>query len=126
MVQIPSQPLMAEQSLDPANLGPNWQPETPDWDRLGEEWLSDEPELETDFHRDQVDLLLHLMKWHWRDRTLVLLKNAGTTSISFRLTAWVMAPEPCSTPLDNLCPKAGQSQGNRSSRRLKQGPIDSS
>lgn len=30
--------------------------------------LSDEPPLETDFHRDQIDLLIRLLKWWWRER----------------------------------------------------------
>jgi Uma2 family endonuclease len=30
--------------------------------------LSDEPPLETDFHRDQIDLLLRLIKSFWQDR----------------------------------------------------------
>ncbi|MGP1387938.1 MAG: Uma2 family endonuclease [Thainema sp.] len=29
---------------------------------------SDEPPLETDLHRDQIDLLIRLLKWCWRDR----------------------------------------------------------
>ena len=29
---------------------------------------SDEPPLETDFHRDQIDLLIRLLKYWWRDR----------------------------------------------------------
>lgn len=29
---------------------------------------SDEPNLETDFHRDQIDLLIRLLKYWWRDR----------------------------------------------------------
>ncbi len=29
---------------------------------------SDEPQLETDFHRDQIDLLIRLLKYGWRDR----------------------------------------------------------
>lgn len=29
---------------------------------------SDEPNLETDFHREQIDLLLRLLKYWWRDR----------------------------------------------------------
>ena len=29
---------------------------------------SDEPPLETDLHRDQIDLLIRLLKWLWRDR----------------------------------------------------------
>lgn len=30
---------------------------------------SDEPPLETDFHRDQIDLLIRLLKHWWRERT---------------------------------------------------------
>lgn len=29
---------------------------------------SDEPPLETDLHRDQIDLLIRLLKWLWRER----------------------------------------------------------
>jgi len=29
---------------------------------------SDEPPLESDLHRDQIDLLIRLIKWYWRDR----------------------------------------------------------
>jgi Uma2 family endonuclease len=29
---------------------------------------SDEPPLETDLHRDQIDLLIRLLKWLWQDR----------------------------------------------------------
>ena len=29
---------------------------------------SNEPPLETDLHRDQIDLLIRLLKWLWRDR----------------------------------------------------------
>ena len=29
---------------------------------------SDEPELESDLHREQIDLLIRLLKYHWRDR----------------------------------------------------------
>lgn len=29
---------------------------------------SNEPPLETDLHRDQIDLLIRLLKWWWRDR----------------------------------------------------------
>ncbi|MFN9206835.1 MAG: Uma2 family endonuclease [Pseudanabaena sp.] len=29
---------------------------------------SDEPQLETDFHREQIDLLIRLLKYFWRDR----------------------------------------------------------
>lgn len=57
------------------------EPEEPDWDNLGEEWLSDEPELETDFHRDQISLLLSLMKWHWRNRGDVYC--SGNTTVYY-------------------------------------------
>ena len=36
----------------------------PKWDTFGDEWFSDEPELESGFHRDQIDLLLRLMRWY--------------------------------------------------------------
>ena len=29
---------------------------------------SDEPQLETDRHREQIDILIRLLKWYWRDR----------------------------------------------------------
>lgn len=29
---------------------------------------SDEPPLESDLHREQIDLLIRLMKWWWRER----------------------------------------------------------
>ncbi|WP_416666447.1 Uma2 family endonuclease [Egbenema bharatensis] len=29
---------------------------------------SDEPPLETDLHRDQIDLLIRLLRWYWQDR----------------------------------------------------------
>ncbi|MFB2836161.1 Uma2 family endonuclease [Floridanema evergladense] len=33
----------------------------------GDLW-SDEPPLESDLHRDQIELLIRLLKWWWRDR----------------------------------------------------------
>ncbi|AFY61633.1 Uma2 family endonuclease [Synechococcus sp. PCC 6312] len=30
---------------------------------------SDEPPLESDFHRDQIEILIHLLKRYWHDRT---------------------------------------------------------
>ncbi len=33
----------------------------------GDLW-SDEPPLESDLHRDQIDLLIRLLRWYWRDR----------------------------------------------------------
>jgi Uma2 family endonuclease len=32
------------------------------------DWLSDEPPLETDLHREQIDLLIRLLKWCWREK----------------------------------------------------------
>jgi Uma2 family endonuclease len=52
-----------------------------DWDRLEEEWESDEPELDSDFHRDQIDSLLRLMKWVWRDRDNVYC--SGNTTVYY-------------------------------------------
>ena len=34
----------------------------------GDLW-SDEPELESDLHRDQIELLLNCLKWWWHERT---------------------------------------------------------
>ncbi|NEQ98927.1 MAG: Uma2 family endonuclease [Cyanothece sp. SIO2G6] len=48
---------------------------------MGDEWLSDEPELESDFHRDQIDLLLRLMRWYWRDRNDVYC--SGNTTVYY-------------------------------------------
>jgi hypothetical protein len=31
---------------------------------------SDEPPLETDFHREQIDLLIRLLKYWWCDRSV--------------------------------------------------------
>ncbi|MDX2244172.1 MAG: Uma2 family endonuclease [Leptolyngbyaceae cyanobacterium bins.302] len=32
------------------------------------DFYSDEPPLESDLHRDQIELLIRLLKWHWRSR----------------------------------------------------------
>jgi Uma2 family endonuclease len=53
----------------------------PNWDILGEEWLSDEPELESDLHREQIDLLLRLLKEYWRDRQPVYC--SGNTTVYY-------------------------------------------
>jgi Uma2 family endonuclease len=58
-----------------------WESEAPDWDSLEEEWLSDEPELESDLHRDQIDLLLRLMKNYWRDRNDIYC--SGNTTVYY-------------------------------------------
>ncbi len=44
----------------------DWEALHADW--LSEEWESDEPPLESDFHRRQIDLLIRLLEYHWRDR----------------------------------------------------------
>ena len=56
-------------------------PDAPNWGILTQEWLSDEPELETDFHRDQIDLLLRLMKWYWRHQGDVYC--SGNTTVYY-------------------------------------------
>jgi Uma2 family endonuclease len=94
MVQMPVQSLvnqsLDDQALDDRSLSHgqvHWSedafvdPEGPDWDILCEEWDSDEPELETDFHRDQIDLLLRLMKWIWRDRNDIYC--SGNTTVYY-------------------------------------------
>ncbi|NET48131.1 MAG: Uma2 family endonuclease [Merismopedia sp. SIO2A8] len=53
----------------------------PKWDNCRDEWLSDEPELESDFHRDQIDLLLRLMRWHWRERNDIYF--SGNTTVYY-------------------------------------------
>ena len=32
------------------------------------DWQSDEPPLETDLHREQIDFLIRLLKWYWREK----------------------------------------------------------
>ncbi|NET52134.1 MAG: Uma2 family endonuclease, partial [Merismopedia sp. SIO2A8] len=51
------------------------------WDNGHDEWLSDEPELESDLHRDQIDLLLRLMRWYWRHRDDIYF--SGNTTVYF-------------------------------------------
>jgi Uma2 family endonuclease len=77
MVQIPSQRPDSRSIDSRLSTGPT----DLDWDRLSEEWESDEPELESDFHRDQIDSLLRLMKWIWRDRTD--LYCSGNTTVYY-------------------------------------------
>lgn len=81
MVQIPYQPLTDEQPLKLEAPTPETDSDEPDWGILGEEWLSDEPELESDFHRDQIDLLLRLMKWYWRNKTDIYC--SGNTTVYY-------------------------------------------
>ncbi|MEO1402474.1 MAG: Uma2 family endonuclease [Cyanobacteria bacterium J06635_1] len=40
----------------------------------GELW-SDEPPLESDLHREQIDLLIQLLKWWWRDQDNVYVSG---------------------------------------------------
>jgi len=39
---------------------------------------SDEPPLETDLHRDQIDLLIRLLRWHWQNRQDVYVSGNVT------------------------------------------------
>ncbi|MBW4551859.1 MAG: Uma2 family endonuclease [Aphanocapsa sp. GSE-SYN-MK-11-07L] len=43
--------------------------QVPDEIKLPTNLYSDEPPLETDFHRDQIDLLIRLLKYWWQDRS---------------------------------------------------------
>ena len=36
---------------------------------------SDEPPLESDFHRDQIDLLIRILRWWWRERADVYISG---------------------------------------------------
>lgn len=76
MVQLPSNPSNASSAL-PSPTALEYQP-SPNWDVLSEEWLSDEPELESDFHYDQIALLLRLLQWYWRHHPDVYC-SANTT-----------------------------------------------
>lgn len=49
--EVPPDELLTDHSPLPTNL------------------YSDEPPLETDFHRNQIDLLIRLLKYGWRDRS---------------------------------------------------------
>jgi Uma2 family endonuclease len=84
MVQLPLQPSprvaeSASSTVRAASHLPS--PQTPDWATLSEEWESDEPELESDLHRDQIDLLLRLMRWTWRDRNDIYF--SGNTTVYY-------------------------------------------
>jgi len=52
----------------------------PAWDNADDEWWSDEPQLETELHRAQIDLLLRLIKWHWRGQRVYC---SGNTTVYF-------------------------------------------
>ncbi|WP_287129713.1 Uma2 family endonuclease [Candidatus Cyanaurora vandensis] len=55
MVRLDANPLISEDVTDDIK----WPPTNLD---------SDEPPLETDFHRNQIDLLIRLLKYWWQDR----------------------------------------------------------
>ncbi len=78
MVQLPSRLETASGRLtkDASSVQ-----DLPEWDILGEEWLSDEPELESDFHREQITLLLRLMQWYWRNRSDIYC--SGNTTVYY-------------------------------------------
>ncbi|NER00270.1 MAG: Uma2 family endonuclease [Cyanothece sp. SIO2G6] len=52
----------------------------PAWDNSEDEWWSDEPQLETELHRAQIDRLLRLIKWHWRGQRVYC---SGNTTVYF-------------------------------------------
>ncbi len=82
MVQIPSRTSAQKPRLDPSSAQDSALSQAaPDWDMLGEEWLSDEPELESDFHREQITLLLRLMQWYWRNRNDIYC--SGNTTVYY-------------------------------------------
>jgi Uma2 family endonuclease len=57
---------VAKESQDPAKLNNNTYSEDIIFPQ-SELW-SDEPPLESDEHRDEIELLLECIKWHWRER----------------------------------------------------------
>jgi Uma2 family endonuclease len=52
-----------------ANLPQPISEQIPDEITLPTNLYSDEPPLETDFHREQIDLLIRLLKYWWKDRS---------------------------------------------------------
>ncbi len=57
---------VAKESQDPAELNNNTYSE--DIILPQSDLWSDEPPLESDEHRDEIELLLECIKWHWRER----------------------------------------------------------
>jgi Uma2 family endonuclease len=45
---------------------------------------SDEPPLESDLHRDQIDLLIRLLRWHWQQRQNFYVSGNVTIYYSVR------------------------------------------
>jgi len=64
--------------LDPLTAIPS-QVSLPDED---DEWWSDEPELESSLHLEQILLLIACLKWWWRDRSRFFV--AGNVSIYYQ------------------------------------------
>ena len=66
-------------------------------------FFSDEPPLETDLHREQIDLLIRLLKWWWRQRQDVYIsgnltifsvltrKSQKTSEAQISLWYWVLS-----------------------------------
>jgi Uma2 family endonuclease len=67
VIKEPSTPMtVAKESQDPAKLNNSTYSEDIIFPQ-SELW-SDEPPLESDEHRDEIELLLECIKWHWRER----------------------------------------------------------
>ena len=62
--------------LDPLTMGPSWVT-IPD----AEHWWSDEPQLETHLHMQQIVLLLTSLQWWWRERSRIFI--SGNISIYY-------------------------------------------
>ncbi len=60
-----------------------------------EDWESIEPPMESDEHRDQLDLLIACLRWWWRDRSDVYI--SGNTTIFYdphqQITASAKGPD---------------------------------
>jgi Uma2 family endonuclease len=85
MVQMPSRTSntqdKAQEVVSEPDVSDSLVHEFPAWDMLDEEWMSDEPPLESDLHRDQIYLLLELMKWYWRNRQDIYC--SGNTTVYY-------------------------------------------
>lgn len=81
MVQLPTQTNAPLPNAETSTVISTSSQAPPNWDILSQEWLSDEPELESDLHRDQIDLLLRLMRSYWRDRNDVYC--SGNTTVYY-------------------------------------------
>lgn len=80
MVQTPSDPITTSPYRPWLGTPVIIPTAVPAWDNTADEWWSDEPQLETELHRAQIDLLLRLIKWHWLGQRVYC---SGNTTVYF-------------------------------------------